>query len=172
MPSLLEIGDAMRALDEMLAASAEEGGDITAVEAELNRMFADVESARDQKVDAYCALIREKELRAAARKEESERLQKRVKIDTNQVDFLKSRLKQFFQEHGLKKLETERFTVSIANNGGRLPITIDVEPQQLPVAFQRVSIAPDIDKIYKALEAGEDLLFVTKGERGSHLRIK
>lgn len=174
MPTLLEIGQDMAALEQLLAESAESGGDITTVESTLTKWFSELGEQQSSKIDGYCALIRELELRSAARKEESERLAKRVKVDEAQAKFLQVRLKDHLEQHGLKKIETERFTVGIVNNGGKVPLELTQPPERLPTQYQRIKteVSADADKIREALERGEQLGFATLGKRGTRLSIR
>jgi hypothetical protein len=174
MSTLLQISDEMRTLDALVAEIAAEGGDITQVEDTITQWFNEIGSERDSKVDNYCALIREFELLAKARDEEVARLQKRVETDLNAANFLKARLKSFFEEQGIKKIETERFTVSIAKNGGAVPIEYSEDPERLPAEFRKVVTQTkyDTEAIRSALEAGSELSFAKLGERSTRLSIK
>src|SRR4051812_33370942 len=111
MPTLLQIGDDLTALEQLLDGLAE--GEITDAEIEdaLEQWFAEVQGDLAAKLDCYCALIREWQLRAAARREEAERLAKRVQADEGNARRLKDRLQFFLQTRGVKKLETPRYTV-------------------------------------------------------------
>jgi hypothetical protein len=173
MSTLLQISDEMRTLDALVAEIAQEGGDISQVEDTITQWFSEIGDQRDKKVDNYCALCRELELRAKARDEEVQRLQKRVETDLNAAGFLKARLKMFFEEQGIKKIETERFTVSIAKNGGQQPIEYTEEPAKWP-EFQKVVVTTkfDAEKVRERLEAGDFLPFAHLKERGTRLSIR
>lgn len=174
MSTLLEISDDLRSLDQLIGEIASEGGDITQVEDTLNQWFGELGAQRDQKIDNYCALIAEMQLRSAARKEESERLMKRVKVDENSASFLKAKLKSFFEEHNIQKIETDRYRVSIAKNGGATPIEYTEPVERAPQEYQRrkVETLYDTDKVRAALDAGKVLPFAKLGERGTRLAIK
>ncbi len=94
--------------------------------------------------------------------------------DDNRARLLKDRLKSFFQVHNLKTVETARYKLSIAKNGGRAPLILDesIPVTELPEQFQRVSVDPNTTAIREALERGEKLDFAQLGERGTSLRIK
>lgn len=173
MSTLLEIGQDMAALDELLD---EIGGDLTdpAVEQYIDGWFAECYGAESQKLDSYASLITEIEARAAVRKAEAARLSDKARRDQASADFLKERLKRYFIERGYKKKETDRYTLTLANNGGKLPLILDVEPEDLPAHFQRtkVVVSADQDAIRHALDAGEVLEFARYGERGQSMRIK
>jgi hypothetical protein len=172
MRTLLEIADDMVAFYAAVEAAVDEGGEIAPeAEAALDAWFAELSQDRDKKVDAYAALIREWTLRAAARREEMERLAKRVKADENAAKRLKERLKFFMESQGLDKIETKRFRVSVAKNGGKLPLELTVRPEQLPMDFQLSQVIVDEQRLRKALEDGREVPGAKLGERGTHLRI-
>jgi chromosome segregation ATPase len=170
--TLLRISEDMAALDQLIE---ERGGDVTGIEEEIAAWFSELGTARDQKIDNYCAFLRELELRISLRKAEAERLQARAKTDANTVEFLKARLKSFLEETNAGKIETERYTVSIAKNGGKLPLILhdpNVRAAELPPAYQRVSVDIDKEAIRADLEAGKVLPFAALGERGTRLSIR
>jgi hypothetical protein len=66
-------------------------------------------------------------------------------------------------------METARFRVSVANNGG--PQHIDIT-KDVPEEYQRITVSADTKRIREALERGELLDFASLLERGRHLRIR
>lgn len=140
----------------------------------IAQWFETLGKERDQKLDGYCALIAEMQARAEARKAEAKRLAELVAADENRAKLLKERLKSFFETHNLKTVQTSRYRLSLARNGGRQPLILNesVPAQSLPGRFQRVTIEPETAKIREALEAGETLSFARLGERGTSIRIK
>jgi Siphovirus Gp157 len=128
---------------------------------------------RDRKLDNYATLIAELEARAEIRKKEAKRLNDLAAADENRAKLLKDRLKLFFETHHLKKIETDRFRLSMVKHGGKTPLILDesVVASQLPERFQKVNIKPDTEAIRQALEAGEELDFAKLGERGASIRI-
>lgn len=145
---------------------------------ELYEWFAELseekEAERDRKLDNYAALIGELEARSEARKIEAKRMSDRAKADENRAKSLKAMLQQFFECHELKTLETPRYRLTLANNGGKLPLIVDEDfsVAAMPDDLIKVSITPDNEAIRTALEAGEALEFARFGERGRSLRIK
>ncbi len=170
--TLWDIDADMSALDDLID---EAEGDITACEATVDAWFAELKGDLSAKVDGYAGFIGELNARAEARKEEADRLAHRAKIDANLRDYLKNRLKDFFAARGLKKLETKRYKLTVAGNGGKLPLLLadsaKNEPEKLPEPFRKVSYSPNAEAIRAELEAGKPLEFATLGERGTHLRI-
>ena len=171
MSTLLKISQDILDLEDHLFALE---GD-TEAQTEITDAWLSALDARDDKLDNYAALIREIELRAAARKEEAERLAKLVKQDMNHAEHLKNRLKFFFQTHQHKTIDTERFRISLVQNGGKTPVVLHTaDPEALPEGFrlELVQYKPNMEAIREALDRGEDLEFAEYGERGSNLRIR
>ena len=168
--SLLDITDDMQALDDVLQ---EVGGDLSdpGVEATIDRWLAELEKDLENKVDNYAALIGIMRGRAAVRKAEAKRLTDRVRADENAANGLCERLKMAFEGRGIEKVETPRFRVSIANNGGKLPLVID-EDAVIPDEYLRVVTEPDKVLLHEALAAGKKLDGVRLGERGTRLSIR
>lgn len=173
--TLLNIADDMVALDNLLE---ETGGDVTdpEVEAAIDSFMAELQTDLDNKTDNYCGLIRQKELLAACRKEEAERLRMAAKAEENQAKYLKDRLKLVLEFLGVKKAGKVR-TASVCNNGGKQPLIMPpvTDPDMIPERFRKVisQVVVDEDKVREALEAGEDLgSFAQLAPRGTHLRIK
>lgn len=173
MATLFEIGSDVIALEELLS---DIGGDVTdeQVERAFDEWFAEIGDDVKTKLDSYVTLIAEFEARAEARKAEAQRLGKRAITDSNKAEQLRARLKIFFERTGKTKIETARYTIAIAKNGGKIPVEIGVSPDLLPIRFQRIvtNISADTDALRAMLEAGEELSFARLGERGTHLRIK
>jgi t-SNARE complex subunit (syntaxin) len=132
-----------------------------------------LETERDRKLDNYATLITELEARADVRKAEAKRLMELVAADEKRAKLLKERLKYFFETNQLKKVETNRYRLSLVKHGGKAPLILDesVEATLLPERFRRVNIEPDTKAIREALEAGEQLDFAQLGDRGSSIRI-
>jgi hypothetical protein len=150
MPTLYDISTALRELEAKLLDNAGEIPD-EAFEACLDAAA----DQRDQKLDGYCALIRELEERANARSNEANRLQQLAAADQQAAERLRSRLKWFFERHQLPKVETMHFRISLQNNGGVLPLHIpqawETEPASAPEVFHRRSIQLDRELLRKTV---------------------
>jgi len=172
MPTIYEISEDMAALDALLA---ETGGEITPeAEAAFNAFEAELAANLHAKTDAYCALIAEIDARAAARKAEAKRLADRAKADERTADALRERLRFVWETRRLGKVETDRFTVSLAKNGGKAPLDIRCGVDELPAwAIKRETVVTvDKDAIRSRLDAGEPLDFASLMERGTRINIK
>lgn len=179
MPTLYEIGEDLDALDALLA---EVGGDVSEEEAEaaIDAWLQETAQARDEKLDRYAALIREKEARAAARQQEADRMATLAATDTNAARKLKTRLCDFLLSQGIKKVDTPRFRISVSGNGGKQGVSVNVPVEDLPADLRetRTTVLPLTDLIRERLEAGEALLdgegrpLASLNPRGHHVRIR
>lgn len=166
--TLFDITEDLAAIDDLLA---EVGGDVSdpAVESAIEGWFAEIESNFDAKADNYAALIRQMEARAEIRREESKRLLERARIDESSARFLKSRLITAMHHLGKRTVETDRFRISVAKNGGLqgVEVTGDVPPE-----FRKIVSEPDTAAIRTALLEGSELSFAHLRERGERLAIR
>jgi hypothetical protein len=169
--TLYEISADLQALEMLLT---EVGGELPdeVAEAAIDSWLEETAGATREKVDNYCALIRELEARRDTRKAEAKRLAERAGIDDGVVDRLKTRLLWFFEAHAIKTLETTRFRVTAAQNGGLQPLIITAPLEDIPDEFIEFVRKPMNPIIRELLEAGENLPFAELGERGKSIRIK
>ena len=171
--TLLDITRDMDALDALLV---EVEGDVTdprVLEA-VTAWFAELDADLKGKVDNYAALITTLEARADVRAKEAERLARRAKTDAASAQFLKDRLRTELEARGLKKVETDRYRVSVVSNGGKLPLVLGDE-RDIPEAFWReVPARKEIDRdaIRQALDAGRPVAGAHYGDRGRRLSIR
>jgi hypothetical protein len=167
--TLLDISADVQALADLL----EEAGELTPeASAAVEQWFAELGGAEQTKLDNYCALIRSLQLRAAARKEEAERLAKRVRIDEATASWLKQNLLRYMHATGSKKIETDRYLLTRRVNGGKQPLEITLPVDQLSPLYQRVEVKADQDEIRAALEAGVIVDGCRLLPRGEHVEIR
>jgi hypothetical protein len=166
--TLLDITDDVRALDDILA---ENGGDLSdpQIESILSQWETDLEGDLEAKLDSYAALITEWEARAEMRSVEAARLAKRAKTDAASADALRRRLQFVFESRNLRPVETPRYRIALARNGGKRPLDIHGE---VPADFLQIKTEPDKEKIRAALEAGQSLPFAILMERANRISIK
>ena len=173
MATLLELSDAINFLRQNL--ETEESPE-SREELIKNYFKCDKtnQSEINQKIDNYAALIRELELRSEARKGEAERILQRSKVDQNKAQYLKDRLLSVFKYFGLSSVETLRFRVTLAANGGKLPVQITCPVESLPSEYvkQIITLKPDLELIAEHLNCGVIIDGVSWGERGESIRIK
>lgn len=169
MRTLFDISTDLEKLSELL----DDCSDTEQQEA-INNWLESIGNERDRKLDSYAALIAEIEARAEIRITEAKRLTELANSDKAKVRLLKERLKWFFALHNIRKVETARYKLSLAANGGKAPLVISdsILATELPEQFQRVTVEPNTAAIREALEAGEELDFARLGERGTSIRIK
>ena len=169
--TLYDITADMRQIDELLTTLE---GDISdpAIEEAITEWIAEMDSDLKTKVDGYAAYVTELLALAAARKDEARRLKERATVNENAAKRLKERLLYALQERGIDKVETLRYTVTVAKNGGVAPLDVQVAPEALPPRFQKVTIDADNKAIRAAIAAGEEVDGATLMERGTSLRIK
>ena len=164
--SLFAIGESFHALESLIIDS---DGEITET---VDQWLAEYEAKQAEKIEAYCFLVGKYEEIA----QEARRLAKRATTYKNKADTLKERLKAYLEQQGKAKVETGRFTATVARNGGKFPVELHegVHPEDLPEQFQKVIIEADKDRLREALlnEQSELNRLAYIGERGSHLRIK
>ena len=168
--TLFNISDDLQHLNDLL----DDCGDDAQQQQMVNDWLEQLGNERDCHLDNYSALVVEMATRAAARKAEAQRLMELVAADENKARLLRDRLKWFFETHDLKTVDTARYRLSVAKNGGKAPLILDesVPVTKLPEQYQKVSIDANTAAIREALEAGEVLQFAHLGERGTSLRIK
>ena len=168
--SLFNISEDLERLNELL----DEVGNDAEQQELINNWLESVGEERDRKLDGYAALISEMQARADVRKAEAKRVLELAASDENRARLLKARLKTFFETHDIKTLETPRYKLSLAKNGGKAPLILDenLAVTSLPEQFQKVSIDADTAAIREALEKGESLTWARLGERGTSMRIK
>jgi molybdopterin biosynthesis enzyme len=109
--------------------------------------------------------------RADIRKAEAERLARRAQVDEASADWLASRLLAALDSRGMRKVETDRYAVSVVGNGGKAPLLVDGD---VPAEFLKTvtKVEPDRERIRLAIEAGQDVPFARLGERGKRLAIR
>lgn len=171
MPTLYDITSDMRAIDQLLD---ECGGDVSdeRVLQAIENWIAELDTNLRDKVEGYAAYITELLAKATARRAESRRLADLAKANENAAKRLKERLLWALEERGIDKVETPLYVVSVAKNGGKAPLDIQVPAEQLPMEYQKVEYSPAKDSIRNALEQGIEIDGCTLMERGTSLRIR
>lgn len=142
-------------------------------EAALADHLASIAEGFDAKADSYGQLIRVCEARAAARREEAERMEALAASDEATADRLRKALLQAMQVTGRLKVETPHFRFAVRNNGGKIPVLITDEAL-LPLVYRVPKITEVVDKeqIRSDLEAGKVVPGAALGQRGVRLELK
>ena len=126
----------------------------------------------EEKAENSAIIMKELEAEAAKLKAEEQRLKdRRTKVENNIMD-IKRRLFDAMKMTGKEKFKTELFSFSIAKNGGKIPVIVDVETADLPDDLVTIIEKPNLDAIAVYLEKHPESKFGHFGERGEHLNIK
>lgn len=124
------------------------------------------------KAENTAIILKEIEAEAAKLKAEEQRLNARRKqFETNAVN-IKQRLFDAMKTTGKEKFKTTLFSFSIAKNGGKIPVIVDVDCSELPDDLVTITEKPNLDAIAAYLEKHPESKFGHFGERGEHLNIK
>lgn len=149
-----------------------EGGiDSPEAQQALDEHLAGLDEALDQKAEDYAAVIMSLQARSDARAAEAKRIRELANADATVAQRLKERLKQAMEATGRVRIDTTRFRLTVANNGGKQPMLIEDE-SAIPTEF--IVQVPEVDKdaVRAALEAGRPVPGCTLVPRGTSLRIK
>lgn len=130
-----------------------------------------IEGELNDKIESLCKIIKNIDAQAAAFKAEENRLKaKRISLE-NKTDSIKQYMYGVMKSTSKTKCGGELFTAAIQKNGGKLPLIMDCDPEDLPVTLRRVEVVADNDAIRQYLDDG-GLGYAHYGERGEHLTIK
>ena len=121
------------------------------------------------KADDYAAVMRSLDNRIKMYKAEAKRLKDAADYMQANYDRMKQTIKETMEIMEVDELDGAYNHFKIVKNGGIQPLKITGD---VPESYTKITIAPDNEKIRKALEAGEKLDFAYLEERGTHLSIK
>jgi hypothetical protein len=174
MANLYQLTDDLVALDALLQ---EAGGDVTDASqgAAIESWSQEFQWKLSDKIDAYAGLIRSWESDIKACAEERKRLAERERFIANRIDRLKALAKFAMQKLDTRKLEGKLFSISIAKNGGVVPMElIEKDVDKLPSCFVKTIKEIDMSAIRDGLEACNPLAenIARFGERGESVRVK
>lgn len=118
--------------------------------------------------------IRNHDMQAKAFKAEAERWKNKQYREEQRVTSEKALLMHLMKKKNIEKMKAGKFSLTIANNGGRTPITYTVDPEDLPSKFRIKTIVfkADDQAIREYLDAGHSSKYFEYGERGQNLRIR
>lgn len=125
----------------------------------------------DVKLENMAKIIKNLQADVDMLKAEEQRLSSRRKTLENNISWLKYSIMNFMQVHGIDKVKGDVLNISIAKNGGKLPVIIDVDVETLPDDVCKIEKKADNTKIAELIDAGK-CDFAHYGERGTHLNIK
>lgn len=124
------------------------------------------------KAENTAIILKEIEAEAAKIKAEEQRLKDRRTSLENNAKNIKQRLFDAMKTTGKEKFKTTLFSFSIAKNGGKLPVIVDVDTADLPDDLVTITEKPNLDAIAAFLENNPESTLAHFGERGESLRIK
>ena len=124
------------------------------------------------KAENYAKLIKNVEADIRVIRDEEIRLASRRAAKENFIKSLKTNLMWGMKETGKEKIKSELFSIAVSKNGGKVPITIDVEPEELPEEFQKITVEADKDALRDYIQETGDLSYAHLEERGEHLSIR
>lgn len=144
---LYELPDALRAAFEALEVDEETGEIIN------GEILPQVEAEAKDKLEGTALYLRELDADAKSLSDEISRLQSRKRSIERRTEWLKQYMRPALDAMG-GKLKTPRATIYKMHTQ---KVLIDVSPQNLPQAFQRMEIKPDLAGLKKALKSGEKI---------------
>ena len=157
------------ALEELILASEASGGDITAVEGQID-WLASQSTDLAPAIDDLLAIASEIEHRAAGRKQEAKRIAELAKRDQAIADWMKGQITRVLESSGATSIQTPRHKVTLATPGGvrALEIVGDV-----PEAFSTTvtTVVPNKELIRATLEAGQSLPFAMLHSKQKVLKV-
>lgn len=171
-PTLYDLGAEWAKLETLMI---EQGGEWTE---EAEAAFAALGALERDRVDAYQHVIANLTAHATGCQDESQRLGEKASAALNAAKRLKDRLKEYMELRGVDALQGDRWRAVIQKNGGKPPLTVLIEPDQLPGQFQRYRIEADTEKMRAAAlttgdVVGPEGIIVARIEKpGTHLRFR
>ncbi|MBP5168922.1 MAG: siphovirus Gp157 family protein [Oscillospiraceae bacterium] len=163
MATLFELADEYQQLFDM------------AIDEENPAVLADTLEAwlpvLEQKTSGYVNVIQRLDMEAKKAREIAEQFVLKAQARENSIKAMKNALMIAMDRMETKELPAGDYTIKIQKNGGKQAIQIDDE-FEIPESMTKVIIEPDMDKIRKALEDGQELTWAHLQERGRHIRIK
>lgn len=166
MANIYELTAELMKLQAMLLQADEEN------EAEIAEALQIADAELEGKAEGYAHVIRNIEADISALKAEEQRLNAKRKSAEKAVERLKNTLFQAMARTGKTKIKAGTFDLRIAQNGGALPIVVDVPVDELPDDLTKIKREPDKAALAEYIEATGDLSYAHFGERGASLRIK
>ena len=133
-----------------------------------------VEGEIEIKLDSYGVIIIELQADIEKIDQEIKRLTTKKKTISNSIDYLKKMVMQTMGTLNTRKVKGDKFTWTIAKNGGKAPLIIDEDMPaiSLPEEYQLWDVKPNKEVIRQDLEAGKELPYARLGERGESLRLE
>ena len=149
MPRTLSLYDLDAALAELEQALLDAGGELDDA---LDARYEALLDAREDKLEAYIALIRNFEASAEAYDAEIRRLQACQKALATSGRRLKDRLLASLQRQGVTEATTRLGRLRVLQASRRAVVLRDEDVERLPERFRRVTVAADLAALREALD--------------------
>lgn len=174
--TLLEIGDDIRALDNLIE---EAGGELSRpeVEAAFVALFEQLACEEAGKLDGCVNYIRRLESEVSLARSEADQYLQHARVREARIDRFKRFLIDYLNRTGRTKATTlTGRTVAVQANGGKPPVRLveSIDPATVPDHLVQVKRLLDIEAIRRGLEEGDPdaKKIAMLAERGQHLRIR
>jgi len=162
---LWEIGAELELIGDLIA---ENGGEITT---ETEARIEALEGAFESKVERIALYVRECAGRAAAAKAEKDRLAAIQRHHEAAAAGLKRYMLNQMRRLGIPRVETPRARVRVQKNG-QPSISWTKSLDELPLAYQRITVTPDVELVRDQLMAGDEPPEGFSVDYGYHVRIQ
>lgn len=126
------------------------------------------------KADGYAKVMTELDAKETAIEKQIKRLEVMKNTISRKKQRMSDHLRDALIESGDTKFETDLFSFSVVNVGGKLPVIYRTPPAELPEQFRKetISYKPDDAVIRAYLDNGNTSDYFAYGERSQKLRIK
>ena len=118
----------------------------------MNSYLDELATQEESKVDSFGQFLRIESARAEALRAESQRLAARARAAENRINFLKMKYMQIMDQHGLKKVNGQVYSISVRTTD----VVQITDEAALPPQYitEKITTAPDKTALRDALKAG------------------
>lgn len=122
----------------------------------MNQYLNELAQAEADKVDGFCAFLREESAKVKYYREESARLSCKARAAEGRISFLKNKYLGIMQEHGISKINGGAYSISIKHTPS---VLIEDESQLDPLYTRVIPEKREADKrtILEALKGGVEI---------------
>lgn len=163
--TLYELTGAYKALETEIELNPEDAEGLKEI---LDQIDDDIEI----KADNYAKVIANKTADRKAIKDEIDRLTARMKSIDKGIDYMKQNLMESMKKTGKVKFRTSLFSFSVAKNGGKEPLVVDVTVDELPEELVKVTRDVNREALREYIIDTGDYSYGHFADRGESLRIR
>lgn len=131
-----------------------------------------IEDTIEEKAEAYGIVIKNLNADIEAIEAEEKRLKSRKQALERHKNNMKGNLYNAMKTVGRNEIKTALFSFNIQKNGGKRALILDVEPERLPISFQKITIEADNNALRELLGDRESCSYCHLAEQGESLRIR